>query len=372
MEQTNIIGQIFLGKYQILKLIDEGGMFSSVYLAKNLDVKNDYTDKKFNYVALKFITRTQKVTDNEWKKIVEETTTFGRLLKSPYIVQLESCFLDTYNRQMIVFSMEYLDGGNLKQLVRKRGNLSLYETISIFKKIIKGLNFMHEQKRTIIHRDLKPENILLSKDLIDVKISDFGIASVIQNTEQNSLILSDEKDVYGTIAYITPDILKKQNGKIIISKQFDFHALGIIFYEMLVGEKPFYLEDENDVSVISYFQKYDINPLKKANLLLYDAVENIFLRLTSSRHTDSIKRYESCSEILRDIEKLEASLLLKTIKEEKSLLSYDQRHYQKTKLFDTDKTTKNFITFLKHQIHWLIGAIGFIALLILIIVLNVI
>ncbi|MDE5767266.1 MAG: serine/threonine protein kinase [Malacoplasma sp.] len=351
----NLVGTVYLNKYKIIKLLGTGGMNSTVYLAENVNYDEGSTHylEKFKYVALKFIKRTLDTTADNWAKILDEKVTIGRLMDNPYIVELELCFPSSTTSNSIVFSMEYVDGPSLKSLIRSRGCLSIVEALSIFKKIILGVDYMHDRERAIIHRDLKPENILLSKDLLDVKISDFGVSSVVQNIDDNNYnILSNEADVFGTIPYICPDVISLDKTKPKVTKQFDFHALGIIFYEMIVGEKPLEIENEMDPTVISYFKKYDITPLKKINPKFLNQIENMFLKLTASKPGDIKYRYDDCLEIIADIEKIERVISGKD-KEEPLLISTAKRNYQLVSTFKLNDKESFLKPLFKKSIFWI-------------------
>lgn len=353
------IGSIYLNKYKILKTLGKGGMNSVVYYAENMNYSEDDPTEKFKYVALKVISRTFDTSDSNWEKILDERVTIGRLMDNPYIVSLELYFPSSSEKDKIIFSMEYVNGPSLTDLIKKRGSLSIVEALSIFKKIILGVNFMHNRERTIIHRDLKPDNILLSKDLLDVKISDFGVASVVQNIDGNNYnILSNETEVFGTIPYISPDVLSKTLRKK-ISKQLDFHALGIIFYEMIVGCKPFEIFNETDPDVIKYFKRYDITPLKKINCKFINEIENIFLRLTASKEDDMKYRYDNCFQILDDIRKVETAISKKS-KEEPLLVPLSERHYQNVHPFVIPPRENLFIELKSKPILWI--CLGLLAL----------
>ena len=130
-----------------------------------------------------------------------------------------------------------------------------------FRNICLGVKHLHQidKNRTIIHRDLKSDNIMLTEDLRQVKIIDYGIATSIYN----NIFESSEGTIYCTANYTTPDILDLKTSIIekamqgdekankmmasIISVQFDFHALGVILYEMLTGGPVFNeSQQEND------------------------------------------------------------------------------------------------------------------------------
>lgn len=341
------IGSVYLNKYKIIRSLGRGGMNSEVYFAENQNYDKSDPTERFKYVALKVIKRTADTSDSDWSKTLDERVTIGRLMDNPYIVSLELYFPTSSQKDKIIFSMEYVNGPSLSELIKKRGSLSIVEALSIFKKIILGVDFMHNRERTIIHRDLKPENILLSKDLLDVKISDFGVASVVENIDSNNYnVLSNETSVFGTIPYISPDVLKKTLRKK-ISKQLDFHALGIIFYEILVGYKPFELEDENDPEIIKYFTRYDILPMKKINPKFNNNIENMFLRLTASKDTDTKYRYDNCYEIIEDLKKIE-DVISGKIKEDQLLIPLNKRNYQLLEPFKISRK-ENYFRSLRRQ-----------------------
>ena len=337
MEISNIKkGKVFLGKYKIIDEINRGGMGSQIYLAENLNYNKEdsHFSKKYKYSAIKFINKTDETTKENWNKILDESVTNARLTQSDNIVQLYE--MHPLNKDSIALVMEYVDGPNLKELIRERGCLPLPEAFSIFKKILIGVIEMHSKDSVIIHRDLKPENIILSKDKLDVKIADFGISSVlVENDNFNDYVLTDENSFFGTIPYVTPDAVYNkstgnkmgENSRPIITKQYDFHALGIIFYEMLIGEKPFEILDENNQRTILYWKEFDITPMKFINHNIRNEIENVILRLTASKDKMMQHRYYDALEILNDINKIEEKIANK-LPEDPTLLPYNERKYQ--------------------------------------------
>lgn len=338
------IGKDFLGKYKIIKLIGTGGMESKVYKAENMDFGiNSHFTEKFKYVAIKFISKTNETSSDNWSRILDEGVTNARLAESDNIVKLFE--IHRLEKDQIALVMEYMNGKSLKTFIRDRGCLSITETLSIFKKILLGVADMHTKDRVIIHRDLKPENIMLSDDIVDVKIADFGISSVIVNDGAGDLeVLTNENSFFGTIPYVTPDAINNKNTKgNFITKQYDFHALGIILYEMLIGEKPFELEDENDVSTILYWNQFDIVPMKFINCDIRNEIENVFLKLTASKPNMIKHRYNNVFEILDDISEIEKRISNK-LDELPTLLPYDKRVYQNKFTFDIyPKEKRNII-----------------------------
>jgi serine/threonine-protein kinase len=204
--------------------------------------------------------------------------------------------------------MEYIDGISLHQHLEKVGSFSVRESIFYFSKILEGIKELHSFNEKIIHRDLKPENIMLTKDLMHVKIIDFGISSVVIDSSfsDNKKIITNEESIFGTYPYISPD-LKRMSRKSkterdkYISVQFDFFPLGVIFYEMLMGEKPFRALNDNDPGIIDLPLRYDMMCISDINPNIPVAIENIIFRCLASKDSDLKFRYQSINQIITDL-----------------------------------------------------------------------
>lgn len=335
-------GTKLLGKYKIRRKLTQGGMDSDIYLAENINYnKNTYIDNKFKYAAIKLIKKGKDTSEDQWEKILDEGTTTGRLSTKKNIIKLYD-FLK-FDDETIIIVMEYIDGFTLSKYIIDNGWLSPLEAIAIFREVLIAVKQLHENNKIIIHRDLKPDNILLSKDLTKIRLIDFGISSVIEkSTVRNDYeILTNEESFYGTIPYLSPDILKFRGKKSdsfgsLITKQFDFYSLGIIFYEMLAGKKPFIYEDEDDPASIKIPLKYNIPPLKIINPDIPNCIENMIIRMVSSNEKTNKYRYNNIEEIINDLD--ECKLVIKNKKEDDELLlPVEKRNLQS---FENQKNKK--------------------------------
>jgi serine/threonine-protein kinase len=212
------------------------------------------------------------------------------------------------NGNTIIIVMEYIDGISLHDHLEKIGNFNIKEAVYYFQHIIEAIKELHSFSEKIIHRDLKPENIMLTKDLMNVKIIDFGISSVIIEftLTNDKKAITNEESVFGTLTYISPDLLKMNSksstaNQQIISEQFDFFSLGVIFYEMLMGEKPFKIANENDKNVIKLPLTYDMMCISDINPTIPTYIENIIFRCLASKDSDIKYRYHSINEIISDL-----------------------------------------------------------------------
>jgi eukaryotic-like serine/threonine-protein kinase len=126
------------------------------------------------------------------------------------------------------YAMEYMDGGSMELVLKKKGRLSWEETVDNSRQIALALEYAHNHG--IIHRDLKPANLFMGKDG-RLKLGDFGIA---RDTQATALTAAGR--TVGTYAYMAPEQI---SGKPPVSRKTDLYALGCVMFEMLTGKPPF-------------------------------------------------------------------------------------------------------------------------------------
>ena len=155
-------------------------------------------------------------------RFIQEARAAARLA-DPHVVNV---FDQGQDGDMAYLVMEYLPGITLRELLREQRRLTVPQTISIMDATLSGLAAAH--RAGIVHRDVKPENILLAEDG-RIKIGDFGLArATTANTASGAQLL-------GTIAYLAPELVTRGTA----DARSDIYALGILLYEMLVGEQPY-------------------------------------------------------------------------------------------------------------------------------------
>jgi tRNA A-37 threonylcarbamoyl transferase component Bud32 len=128
------------------------------------------------------------------------------------------------------FVMEYVDGVNLRQLIRD-GHLRPAQALRIVPQICDALQYAHEEG--VVHRDIKPENILLDRKG-RVKIADFGLAKLLGRDGEN-FTLTGSRQVMGTLYYMAPEQVERP---LEVDHRADIYSLGVVFYEMLTGQLP--------------------------------------------------------------------------------------------------------------------------------------
>ncbi len=133
---------------------------------------------------------------------------------------------------LFYFLMEYVDGTDLGQLIKSK-ELKPTQALAIVPQICEALQYAHDQG--ITHRDIKPANILIDKRGV-VKIADFGLAKMITGTEESLMTgLTQTGTAMGTPHYMAPEQWEHPQQ---VDHRADIYALGVVFYEMLTGERP--------------------------------------------------------------------------------------------------------------------------------------
>lgn len=264
-------GQKINDRYEIIQSIGEGGM-ANVYLAKDAILDR--------YVAIKIL-RGDLAGDEKFVRRFQREALAASSLSHPNIVEMYDVGEDNGTYYIV---MEYIEGKTLKQLIKKRGSLTLSECIDIMTQLTDGVDHAHASY--IIHRDLKPQNIMI-QDNGEIKITDFGIAMALNNTQ-----LTQTNSVMGSVHYLPPE---QASGKGATVKS-DIYSMGIMFFELLTGNLPF--KGDNAVEIAFKQIKDDIPSIREINPSIPQSVENIILKATAKNPKN---RYNSAKEMHDDL-----------------------------------------------------------------------
>ena len=149
---------------------------------------------------------------------------------------LLSCHCAFQDDQFLYLVMEFVPGGDLMSLLCRRDDGAFDEETARFyiAEIIMAVSELHSYN--FVHRDIKPDNILLDANG-HVKLADFGSCIAL---DANGLVTSSI--AVGTPDYISPEILRAQEGNVSYGKECDWWSVGIVLYEILFGEPPFYAD----------------------------------------------------------------------------------------------------------------------------------
>ncbi len=264
-------GQIINDRYEIIKSIGEGGM-ANVYLAQ---------DKILNRkVAIKVL-RGDLANDDKFIRRFQREAIAASSLSHKAVVEMYDVGEDNGTYYIV---MEYVEGKTLKQLLKKRGNLTIPEVIDIMLQLTDGIAHAHDSY--IIHRDLKPQNIMISDDGA-IKITDFGIAMALNGTQ-----FTQTNSVMGSVHYLPPE---QASGKGSSTKS-DIYSMGILMFELLTGKLPF--KGDNAVEIALKHMKDPLPSVRKINPEIPQSIENIIIRATAKNPNN---RYNDVREMHNDI-----------------------------------------------------------------------
>lgn len=264
-------GQKINDRYEIEKLIGEGGM-ANVYLAHDTIL-----DRK---VAVKVL-RGDLAGDEKFVRRFQREALSASSLSHPNIVEIYDVGEDDGNFYIV---MEFIEGKTLKQLIKKRGVLSLSETIDIMLQLLDALATAHDSY--IIHRDIKPQNIMIKESGL-VKITDFGIAMAL-----NSVELTQTNSVMGSVHYLPPEQASGKGSTI----RSDIYSLGILMFEMLTGKMPF--KGDSAVEIALKHMKEPLPSVRELNPVVPQSVENIIIKAAAKNPKN---RYRDVREMAADI-----------------------------------------------------------------------
>ncbi len=219
-------GVVFGGRYEILGVLGQGGM-GAVYKARDCELDR--------MIALKVI-RPELATDPAILQRFKQELILARNITHKNVVRI----FDLAEAEGIRFiSMEYVDGEDLRTLLRRQGKLSAQEAVGIVEQVCRALDAAHAEG--VIHRDLKPQNIMRDKNG-RIVVMDFGLARSLGETG-----LTQSGAIVGTLEYMSPEqALGSQ-----LDQRSDIFSVGLIFFELLTGKAPF----EADTAIASLMKR---------------------------------------------------------------------------------------------------------------------
>lgn len=289
-------GQKISDRYQIIKAIGEGGM-ANVYLAYDTILDRN--------VAVKVL-RGDLAGDEKFVRRFQREALSASSLTHPNIVEVYDVGEDSGQYYIV---MEYVEGRNLKNLIKKRGKLTISEVVDIMLQITDGMSIAHDSY--IIHRDIKPQNIMILENGL-VKIMDFGIAMAMNSTQ-----LTQTNSVMGSVHYLPPEQANGQGSTL----QSDIYSMGIVMYELLTGSLPY--KGDNAVEIALKHLKEPLPSIREQIPNIPQSIENIIIRSTAKNPKN---RYSDAREMHND---LETCLDDSRIEEEKIKLSYPESEENK-------------------------------------------
>ena len=265
-----------LGNYEIESLLGRGGM-GVVYKARQLSLDRP--------VALKILPPTLSSDSSFVKRFKREARAVAKLSHSN-IVQI---FDIAQEDDLHFFSMDYIDGQTLDEVLKERGRLDSDEAVRIITQAACGVEHAHEIG--ILHRDIKPSNMILDKRG-NVKVMDFGLARM---TGEGSR-LTQSGTLMGTLDYMSPEQCRGEE----LDERTDIYSLGVVLYEMLTGKALF--DAPNEAALIHKIISEEPAEAQSVNPGISSDLSAIVSRAMAKNRDE---RYTSISELLEDIRGLD-------------------------------------------------------------------
>lgn len=258
-------GDIVKGRYEILRLIGEGGM-SRVFLAADLQLNN----KQW---AIKEVDRNAK--DPMGRPIEQSLASEADLLSKldhPSIVDIVDI---EKTEDFIYVVMDHVEGQPLDKVVREQGPQSEEDVQRWMLQICDAIGYLHRQNPPVIYRDMKPNNIMLHPDGY-VKLIDLGVAREYKDEARKDTI------AFGTTGYAAPE----QYGKAQTDARTDIYGIGATMWHLLAGETP--------------PVEFPLPNVREKNLSVGEGFADVII--PQCTQLDREERYQTCDELAADLE----------------------------------------------------------------------
>lgn len=259
--ETTIESIVQIQGFEIVGLISNKGGMADVYEAYQLSVGRRVAAKKLK----------SRFMDNDRIKsrFEKEARLLGRLNHTNIVGVID------FSNDDLTLMMEFIEGQALAELLAEKEKVSIEEALRIMSEVLAGLNYAHQHN--IIHRDIKPGNIILTDDG-RVKITDFGIASIVGGTGEEAKNLQD--NWIGTPAYISPEQVKGEA----TGPWSDIYSAGVTLYRLVTGKVPFNGDDAMQTAVMHVT---DIpTPPQELNPLISPELSRIILKAMAKSPED--------------------------------------------------------------------------------------
>ncbi len=271
-----MIGNLLGNRYEIISQLGGGGM-ALVYKARDTLLNRQVTVK---------VLRPEYTGDEEFVSRFRKEAQAVAKLSHPNIV---SVYDVGQAGDIYYIVMEYVEGRNLKQIIKEQGRLTVSQATSVARQICDGLQ--HAHLNGIVHRDIKPHNILVT-DSGRIKVTDFGIAQMM-----SSVTTTDSGAIVGSVHYFSPEQARGET----TGAKSDIYSVGVVLYEMLTGKVPFTGESPIAI-VLKHIQDKPLPP-SALNPQVSPELERVVLR---AMEKDLTMRYKTAGDMARDLSRLGA------------------------------------------------------------------
>ena len=270
-------GVLFGGRYEILSVLGQGGM-GAVYKARDRELDR--------LIALKVI-RPELATDPGILQRFKQELILARNITHKNVVRI----FDLGEAEGIRFiTMEYVDGDDLRTLLRSQGKFSPKDAIAVIEQVCRALDSAHAEG--VIHRDLKPQNIMRDKNG-RIVVMDFGLARSLGESG-----LTQTGALVGTLEYMSPEQAMGST----LDQRSDIFSVGLIFYELLTGTAPYQAD-----TAIASLMKRTREPARSASDVEVSVPKSVSAIVSRCLERDPANRYHSVVELLQQLTTWEAN-----------------------------------------------------------------
>lgn len=284
-DESSLEGNTLNDKYRVIEKIGQGSM-GTVYRGEHIGLK-----KK---VALKVLHSELQVGEETLQRFQREGIALGQI-DHPNAIQIFD--FDRDGDRIFYLAMEFVEGQNLKAVLREASTLAVGTALKILEQILMALREAH--RHGIVHRDLKPDNIMVDTDAAGeprVKVLDFGLSKLVDLPMEASLATQVGR-IMGTPLYMSPEQCSGEP----VDLRTDLYAAGLILYEMVAGSAPFAGD-----SVTEIFSQHLTKPTPSVtashpNLEVPQDLDPFFQQALAKRRED---RFQTAAEMLEAVEAL--------------------------------------------------------------------
>ncbi|OAT81411.1 Stk1 family PASTA domain-containing Ser/Thr kinase [Desulfotomaculum copahuensis] len=267
-----MIGKLLGNRYEILEQLGGGGM-AIVYKGRDAFLNRLVTIKTL---------RPEFSSDQDFTRRFRREAQAVASLSHPNIVSIYDVGQEAGLQYLV---MEYIDGEDLKSIIRREGKLEPARAGEIARQVCDALEHAHENN--IVHRDVKPHNILITKTG-RAKLTDFGIAR-----EATAATCTQTDTIVGTVHYLSPEQARGE----VAGPKSDLYALGVVLYEMLTGRVPF--AGDSPIAVAIKHIQEEPQPPDQVNPAVPPALSAAVMR-AMQKNPD--RRFASAREMSRALE----------------------------------------------------------------------
>lgn len=277
-----------IGGCLLLEKIGEGGM-GAVYMARQLSLDR--------VVALKILSPIFARDKDKRERFLKEAKASAKL-HHPNIISIHSAGFDGGN---CYYTMEYIEGGSVKDIIEKEGKIPEDRALEIVYEIAQGLQ--HAFQKHLIHRDVKPDNFMVTKEG-GIKLCDLGLAKILVGDDAHQTQVGT---FMGTPYYTSPEQAK---GNADIDIRSDLYSLGASLFHMLTGQHPF--EGTSPIAVITMHindQPPLVNGINSAiSKVTTQLVDKLLKKNPADRYQTPLELMDAIAEILKKFHKKNKSL----------------------------------------------------------------